>query len=93
MVDAGHDLVVAEATIRYRAPLRFDDEFDGTARISHLGETSFTVAITLERDGEVCAEGENRYVVVGTDGGGKMPVPDRLREAMQPHLAEEKIGD
>jgi acyl-CoA thioester hydrolase len=89
MVEAGQDLVVAEANVRYRSPLRFDDEFDGVARISHLGETSMVVAISLERDGEVCAEGENRYVFIGSDGGGKTPVPERLRAAMQPF----KIGD
>jgi acyl-CoA thioester hydrolase len=89
MVEAGQDLVVAEATVRYRSPLRFDDEFEGVARISHLGETSMVVAMSLERDGEVCAEGENRYVFVKAGGGGKMPIPDRLRAAMEPY----KIGD
>jgi acyl-CoA thioester hydrolase len=89
MVEAGHDLVVAEATVRFRSPLRFDDEFDGVASISNLGETSFSVAISLERDGEVCAEGENRYVFVESGGGGKAPIPDRLRKAMEPF----KIGD
>lgn len=87
MVEAGHDLVVAEATVRYRSPLRFDDEFDGVARITRLGETSFSIGIALERDGEVCAEGENRYVFVRSGGGGKTPIPDRLRAAMQPYLA------
>ena len=32
MVDAGVDMVVAEATIRYLAPLRFDDEIEVVAR-------------------------------------------------------------
>jgi acyl-CoA thioester hydrolase len=86
MVDAGQDLVVAESGVRFRNPLRFDDEFEGVARISHLGTTSMVVSISLERDGEICAEGENRYVFVSSNGGGKTPIPDRLREAMQPFL-------
>lgn len=89
MVAAGLDLVVAEATVRYRSPLRFDDEFEGVARIRHLGETSMVVAISLERDGEVCAEGENRYVFVESGGGGKTSIPDALRAAMGPY----RIGD
>jgi len=89
MVENGQDLVVAEATVRYRSPLRFDDEFDGLARIAHLGETSMVVAISLERDGEVCADGENRYVFVASDGSGKTPIPDRLRTAMEPFKIED----
>ena len=89
MVASGLDLVVAEARVRYVTPLRFDDEFEGVARISHLGETSMTVSMALERDGEVCAEGENRYVFVVSGGGGKTPVPEALRAAMAPY----KIND
>ena len=87
MVDSGHDLVVAEARVRYVSPLRFDDEFEGVAEVSRLGETSFTIAIRLERDGagerELCAEGENRYVVIATGGGGKRPIPDVLRRGFE----------
>lgn len=86
MVDAGQDLVVAEAMVRYRSPLRFDDEFDGIARIDHLGETSLVVAISLERDGEVCAEGENRYVFIRSGGGSKTAIPERLRVEMSRFL-------
>ncbi len=86
MVASGLDLVVAEARVRYVTPLRFDDEFEGVARITHLGETSMVVSMALERDGEVCAEGENRYVFVASDGGGKTAIPEPLRAAMQPYL-------
>ena len=43
--DGGMDMVVAEASIRYRAPLRFDDEFLVECRISDLSRASFTSAI------------------------------------------------
>jgi acyl-CoA thioester hydrolase len=90
MVAAGLDLVVAEATVRYRSPLRFDDEFEGHASITRLGETSMVVAISLVRGEEVCAEGENRYVFIGTEGGQKSPIPERLRAAMEPYLDAEQ---
>lgn len=83
MVDAGHDLVVAEAGLRFRAPLRFDDAFEGVARVSRLGETSFTLAISLERDGEVCTEGENRYVVIDPRSGEKRRIPSALRKGLE----------
>jgi acyl-CoA thioester hydrolase len=83
MVEAGQDLVVAEATVRYRAPLRFDDEFDGVVRVATLGETSMIIGFTLDRDGELCAEGENRYVFVGSGGQGKTPIPAALRQGLE----------
>jgi acyl-CoA thioester hydrolase len=87
MVAAGLDLVVAEATVRYRSPLRFDDEFEGRAGITRLGKTSMIVAISLVRGEEVCADGENRYVFIGTESGQKSPIPERLRAAMGSYLA------
>ncbi len=47
MVDAGVDMVVAEARVRYLAGLRFDDEFEVRASIARLGETSMTTAIEI----------------------------------------------
>jgi acyl-CoA thioester hydrolase len=88
MVDAGQDLVVAESGVRFRSPLRFDDEFEGVARITRLGTTSMIVSIALERDGELCAEGENRYVFISSNGDGKTPIPDRLRESMAAFVEE-----
>src|ERR671936_1834840 len=45
MVDAGVDMVVAEARIRYLAALRFDDEFEVRATVVNLGKTSMTTEI------------------------------------------------
>ena len=46
------DMVVAEAKIRYLDSLRFDDEFDLVATVSHMGTTSMITSIaagTLSR--------------------------------------------
>ena len=82
MVEAGVDMVVAEARIRYLAPLRFDDEFEARVRIAHLGETSMQAAIELARDSETVIEGELRYVFIETGGGAKQPIPDSIRERL-----------
>ncbi len=77
--------MVAEATVRYRAPLRFDDEFEVTAATGRIGESSMVVELAVERDGERCAEGEIRYVFIEPGGGAKQRVPDALREALAPY--------
>jgi acyl-CoA thioester hydrolase len=83
MMSAGMDLVVAEATVRYLAPLRFDDEFEVAITVTRLGETSMTSGYTLERDGGAAAEGELRHVFITTDEGAKAPIPDTVREGLR----------
>ncbi len=59
MVDAGVDMVVAEATIRHMAPLRFDDDMEVVARITRLGvHLHDDPACEIEDGGEPAAEGE-----------------------------------
>lgn len=83
MAAHGVDLVVAEATIRYQASLRFDDEFEISAAPARMGTTSLLTAITIDRsDGERCADGEIRHVFVDPKAGGKAPIPDAFREAL-----------
>ena len=86
MISDGTDMVVAEASVRYRSPLRFDDEFDAVVTVSRLGETSMTTELRLERDGETVTEGELRHVFVTAGEGEKVPIPDPVREALQRHL-------
>jgi acyl-CoA thioester hydrolase len=80
----GIDLVVAEASVRYRASARFDDEIDVVATISRLGTTSMTTGLTIERvgDGELIAEGELRHVFVDPDSFSKRDIPPTVRDAL-----------
>ena len=82
MVDAGVDMVVAEATIRYLAPLRFDDELELVARIRRLGDTSMTTELVIEDGGEPAAEGELRHVFIETGAGRTAPIPDAIRAGL-----------
>jgi acyl-CoA thioester hydrolase len=88
MVDAGVDMVVAEARILYRSALRFDDQFEVQAQIARLGETSMTTDILLARDGETVAEGELRHVFVESGGGSTAPIPEAIRAGLAPYRAE-----
>jgi len=88
MLDAGVDVVVAEAGIRFRDGLRFDDEFDLVMTISRLGETSMTTDFRVERaGGELCAEGELRHVFVKAGMTEKIPIPDDIRAGLEPYTA------
>jgi acyl-CoA thioester hydrolase len=82
MVDAGVDMVVAEAKIRYRAALRFDDEFEVQATIGRLGDTSMTTAIAIVRADETVAEGELRHVFIESGGGNTAPIPEAIRSGL-----------
>ena len=82
MVDAGVDMVVAEARILYRSPLRFDDEFEARVTVSELGESSMSTEVELARDGETVAQGELRYVFIESGGGAKQPIPDQIRDRL-----------
>jgi acyl-CoA thioester hydrolase len=82
MVDSGVDMVVAEARVRYRAPLRFDDEFEVQATIAKLGDTSMETEILAVRDGQTVAEGDLRHVFIESGGGAKAPIPERIRSGL-----------
>jgi acyl-CoA thioester hydrolase len=82
MVDAGVDMVVAEATIRYLAPLRFDDEIEVVARITRLGDTSMTTEFVIEDGGEPAAEGELRHVFIESGSARTAPIPETIRDGL-----------
>jgi acyl-CoA thioester hydrolase len=83
MVSRGLDLVVAEARIRYLAPLRFDDEFEIVVAVADMGHTSLKSELRIERDGDLAVEGELRHVFVDADGGDKAPIPDDIRDVLE----------
>ncbi len=83
MVEAGVDMVVAEARVRYLSGLRFDEEFEIEATIARLGDTSMQTEIVLTRDGEHVAEGELRHVFVESGGGAKAAIPESIRSGLE----------
>ncbi len=82
MIGDGTDMVVAEARVRYLAPLAFDDEFDVAIEIIRLGETSMGSSFVIERAGEATTEGEMRHVFVTAREGAKAPIPPNVRSAL-----------
>jgi len=84
ITDLGVDLVVAEAEIRYRASARFDDEIEITAMITHLGDSSMIMQLSVKRwaDETVLAEGRLRHVFVDPEGLQKRAMPAEVREGL-----------
>jgi acyl-CoA thioester hydrolase len=85
MEEAGVDMVVAEANVRYLSPLRFDEEFDLVLTVPRIGETSTTTAVAMERDGEVVAEVELRHVVIDLETHSKASIPESVRAGLEPY--------
>jgi acyl-CoA thioester hydrolase len=81
----GLDVVVAEARIRFLAPLRFDDEFEMRLTITGLRASSMTLEIVLDCDGETVAEAELAQVFIDAESGEKVAIPDRVRRALERH--------
>jgi len=82
MVERGFDVVVAEATIRYRAAARFDEELDIAMPVKHLGTTSLIVQPEFRVGDRLVADGEIRHVFVDPQTLQKKAMPDDIRAAL-----------
>ena len=85
MIASGTDAMVAEATIRYRASARFDDELDLVAAVKRIGTTSTVTHLTAERvaDGVLLAEADLRHVFIDAGTLEKSEIPDDVRAGME----------
>jgi acyl-CoA thioester hydrolase len=88
MVQRGVDAVVAEASIRFRAPARFDDELQLRAQVKRLGTTAITTEIDVVRGEELLVQGVLRHVCVATATWGKTDVPEWVRVGLRRFAAE-----
>jgi acyl-CoA thioester hydrolase len=85
MIERGLDMVVAEARARFHDSAHFDDEIDLEVAVERLGTTGSTTRHRIVRDGEVLVEGVLRHVFVDPETLVKIPIPDWLREALEPY--------
>jgi acyl-CoA thioester hydrolase len=84
MLDRGVDIVLAEARLRFRRPARFDDELELSVGLTHVGNTSVRTEHVARCGGELVAEGELRHVLVDRQTMAKAPVPDWMRDGLEP---------
>lgn len=82
MVTRGHDVVVAEATLRYRSAARFDELVDISMPVAHLGNTSMIIRPEYRVGDRLVADGEMRHVFVDPSTLVPKPMPDDIRAAL-----------
>lgn len=80
----GVDFTIGEACVRYRAPLRFDDEFDIRVRVGEIRGSSWAFEYAIDRsDGTRCAEATTVQVVIGHGSGRARRMPAGLRAVLE----------
>jgi acyl-CoA thioester hydrolase len=93
LVEGGIEMVVAEATLRFRGSAGFDDELDLEVRVTRLGTTSLGTSLTVHKDDAVIVEGSMRYVFVNRTTRAKEPIPAAVRETLAPFLVDSDETD
>jgi acyl-CoA thioester hydrolase len=76
----GIDMVVLEAFVRYRAPLRFDDEVQVHVCLASASRTTFQMAYLLCVDGGVCATAVTVHGSITIANGRPTRSPTWLRD-------------
>jgi acyl-CoA thioester hydrolase len=78
------DIIVAEATCRYRAPVRFGAELLGeVAPARPLGGTSFTLLYRFSTEGTLTAQGRTVLVSYDYERASKKPIPPSIRTVLE----------
>ncbi len=84
LVDAGADFVVREATARFDAPGRFDEELYIELPVARVGTSSIVVTPRGMRGGELLVEGRVVHVCVDPHTLAKREIPKAVRERLEP---------
>ncbi|SLN10760.1 acyl-CoA thioesterase YbgC [Pseudoruegeria aquimaris] len=71
--------VVAEQTVRYRAPLLLDQPYVAAGRTVRVGRSSFSQEYVLMAEGRLCAEGSAQMVYLDPQSGKGRPLPEAAR--------------
>jgi len=79
----GVDVVVAEANVKYLAPVRFDETLNITIESVDLGTTSMTWNLAITRDGKRVTEGHIRNVFISPETWKPVEMPAAVRGGLQ----------
>ena len=82
MLADGYDVQLVHSEIDWKAPLRWRQDALVDVSLHRMGTTSFELAFEVTADEVEVAAGRTVYVVVATDGSGKLPIPAALRAAL-----------
>lgn len=78
------DFTIGEASVRYRAPLRFDEEFDIKVRVGEIRHSSWAFEYAVDRaDGLHCAEMTTVQVMIDRSSLRATRIPEGLRATLE----------
>ena len=84
LTEKGVDFTIGEASVRYQAPLRFDDEYDIRVRVGEIRGSSWTFEYAFDRaDGQRCAIGSTVQVIIDPKTGRASRIPAELRAVLE----------
>lgn len=84
LIEQGVDFTIGEASVRYQAPLRFDDEYDIRVRVGEIRGSSWTFEYAFDRsDGQRCAVGSTVQVILDPGTGRATRIPATLRAVLE----------
>ena len=84
LIERGIDFTIGEATVRYQAPLRFDDEYDILVRVGEIRNSSWTFEYAFDRaDGQRCAVGSTVQVILDPKTGKAERIPAHVRTVLE----------
>lgn len=84
MIASGLDFTIGEASVRYRAPLRFDEEFDIRVRVGEIRHSSWAFEYSVDRaDGLHCADMTTVQVMIDRSSLRATRIPAGLRETLE----------
>jgi acyl-CoA thioester hydrolase len=84
MVEKGADMMVAEASIRFRGSARFDDLVEFRLTVDSMSNTALSTRIEAWVGETLAVEGSMRHVFVEPGTNTKKAIPDEIRAALGP---------
>ncbi|MGH8962223.1 MAG: acyl-CoA thioesterase [Jatrophihabitantaceae bacterium] len=82
MIAGGVDVQLVHTDVDWRGSARWGEQVRIEVSPAAVGTTSFTLAFDARVRGEAIVSARTVYVVIATDGSGKLPVPPALRDAL-----------
>ena len=92
MRDAGYDVMLVHTELDWTDGARFGDHVEVDVELAATGRTSFTLGFTVRVGATEVCTARTVYVCVGTDGSGKRPLPDQLRNALAGSAAASDVA-
>ena len=79
----GFDVQLVHTEADWREGVQYGEQVMIDVATERVGSTSFTLSFGVRVGAQERSTGRTVYVVVGTDGSGKRPLPPKLRAALE----------